>query len=140
VGRCPTSWPPSRIQVAPSACKRSVIQFLVPRRKVWLTPAAGVPCSNAANIGERKTWTQSEFCMCRNSVRRQELPKMYIQSTSPGDDQKSCKVWLASGEQRRCSNEAKTRNPLKFAGVLQTPEPTSAASGLKFAIMWGHVE
>jgi len=24
-------------------------------------PAAGVPCSNAANIGERKTWTQSEF-------------------------------------------------------------------------------
>jgi len=33
------------------------IPFLVPRRKVWLTPAAGVPCSNAANIGERKTWT-----------------------------------------------------------------------------------
>jgi len=27
------------------------------RRKVWLTPAAGVLCSNAANIGERKTWT-----------------------------------------------------------------------------------
>ena len=35
----------------------SVIQFLVPRRKVWLTPAAGVPCSNAGNIRERKTWT-----------------------------------------------------------------------------------
>jgi len=31
--------------------------ILVPRRKVWLTPAAGVPCSNAANIGERKIWT-----------------------------------------------------------------------------------
>ena len=30
----------------------SLIPFLVPRRKVWLTPAAGVPCSNAANIGE----------------------------------------------------------------------------------------
>jgi len=29
--------------------------FLVPRRKVWLTPLAGVPCSNAANIRERKT-------------------------------------------------------------------------------------
>ena len=27
----------------------SVIPFLVPRRKGWLTPAAGVPCSNAAN-------------------------------------------------------------------------------------------
>jgi len=35
----------------------SVIPFLVPRRKVWLTPAAGVPCSNAANIREQKTCT-----------------------------------------------------------------------------------
>jgi len=32
------------------------------RRKLSLTPTARVPCSNAANIGERKTWTQSEFC------------------------------------------------------------------------------
>jgi len=40
--------------------------------------AAGVPCSNAANIGERKTWTQSEFCTWRNSARGQKPPKMYI--------------------------------------------------------------
>jgi len=40
-----------------TVCESSVIPFLVPRRKVWLTPAAGVPCSNAANIRERKTWT-----------------------------------------------------------------------------------
>jgi len=40
-------------------------------------PAAGVPCSNAAIIGERMTWTQSEFCTWRNSVTGQELPKMY---------------------------------------------------------------
>ena len=38
-------------------CESCVIPFLVPRRKVWLTPAAGVPCSNAANVGVRKTWT-----------------------------------------------------------------------------------
>jgi len=62
-------------------CGTSVIPFLVPRRKVWLMPAAGLPCSNAA----------------------------------------------------------KTRNPLKFAGVPQTPEPISAVSGPKFAILWGHV-
>jgi len=31
------------------------------RRKVWLTPTTRVPCSNAENIGERKTWTQSEL-------------------------------------------------------------------------------
>jgi len=40
-----------------AVCESSVSPFLVPRRKVWLTPAAGVPCSNAANIPERNTWT-----------------------------------------------------------------------------------
>jgi len=39
-----------------------------------------------------------------------------------------------------CSNVAKTRNPLKFARVLQTPEPISAVSGLKFTILRRHVE
>jgi len=39
-----------------------------------------------------------------------------------------------------CSNAAKTRNPLKVAGVPQTPETISAASGWKFTILWGHVE
>jgi len=33
-------------------CESSVIPFHVPHRKVWLTLAAGVPCSNADNIGE----------------------------------------------------------------------------------------
>jgi len=39
-----------------------------------------------------------------------------------------------------CSNAAKTRKPLKFAGMPQTPEPISAASGPKFTILWRHVE
>jgi len=39
-----------------------------------------------------------------------------------------------------CSNAAKTRNPLKFAGMPQTTESISAASGLKFTILWEHVE
>ena len=41
-----------------------------------------------------------------------------------------------------CSGAAKTRNPLKLAGVPQTPEPISAASGSKFAKAYcgGHVE
>jgi len=41
-------------------------------------PTAGVPYSNAANIGEGKTRTQREFCTWRNSVRGQEPLKMYI--------------------------------------------------------------
>ena len=39
-----------------------------------------------------------------------------------------------------CSNGANTRNPLKLAEVLQTPEPISTVSGPKFTILWGHVE
>jgi len=35
-------------------CESSVIPFLVPRRKVWLTTTARRPCSNVGNIGERK--------------------------------------------------------------------------------------
>jgi len=38
-------------------CESSVILFLASRRKVWLTPAAGVPCSNAGNMWEHKSWT-----------------------------------------------------------------------------------
>ena len=34
-----------------------------------------------------------------------------------------------------CSNAAKTQNPLKFAGVPQTNETISAASGPKFTIL-----
>jgi len=58
----------------------SVISFLVglPRHKVWLTAAARVSCSNSANIGERKTWTQSKFYTWQNSVTGQQTWKMYI--------------------------------------------------------------
>ena len=41
-------------------------------------------------------------------------------------------VWL-------CSNAAKTRNPLKVAGVPQTNDTISAASGPKFTILQGHM-
>ena len=38
-----------------------------------------------------------------------------------------------------CTNAAKTRNQLKFGGVLQTNETISAASWPKFTILRGHV-
>ena len=50
------------------------------------------------------------------------------------------KVWLTPTTRVPCSNDAKTRNPLKFEGVPQTNETISAASGPKFTILWGHVE
>jgi len=44
-------------------------------------------------------------------------------------------VWLTPITRVQCSNAAKTRNPLKFAGVPQTRQQISAASGLKFTIL-----
>jgi len=51
-----------------------------------------------------------------------------------------CKVWLTPNTGVPCSNTAKTRNPLKFAGVPQTNGPISAASGPKFTILWERAE
>ena len=47
------------------------------------------------------------------------------------------KVWLTPTTSVPCSNAAKTRNPLKFAGVPQTTGPISAATWPKFTILWG---
>ena len=45
----------AQANIGGALCESSLIQFLVPCRKVWLTSGAGVPCSDAATIGERKT-------------------------------------------------------------------------------------
>jgi len=116
-------------------CDSSVIPLLAPRRKVWLTQAAVVPCNNAAIIGERKTWTYKvNVAPAEIPSRRNSPPKMYIQCTSPGNGQTSCKVWLASGERYRCS-KSKDAKPVEICW-LQTPETISAVSGPKFAILW----
>jgi len=49
-------------------------------------------------------------------------------------------VWLTPTTKVPCSNAAKTRNPLKFAGVPQTRQQISAVSRPKFIILAGHVE
>ena len=49
-------------------------------------------------------------------------------------------VWLTPTTRVPCSNAAKTRNPLKFAGVPQTPEPISGVGGSKFTILREHME
>jgi len=71
--------PPAQYRWRP--LQSSVIPFLVPRRKVWLRPDVGVPCSDAANIGERRTWTQSELRIRQNSVRGNS-PQKYIYSVA----------------------------------------------------------
>ena len=50
------------------------------------------------------------------------------------------KVWLTPTTRVPCSNAAKTRNPLKFAGMSQTNKTISAASRPKFTILCGHMQ
>jgi len=50
------------------------------------------------------------------------------------------KVWLTPTTRVPCSNAAKTQNPLKFAGVLQTRQQILAVSRPKFTILSGNVE
>ena len=71
---------------------------------------------------------------------RGKSPQKCIWCTSAEDGQVSSKVWLTSIERRQCSNEAKTWNPLKFAGVPQAHQPISAVSGPKFTTLRGLVE
>jgi len=43
--------------------------------------------------------------------------------------------WLTPATRVSCSNAAKTRNPLKFAGMPQTRQEISAVSGPKSIIL-----
>jgi len=49
----------------------------------------GVSCSNAANIGERKTWTQTELCTWQNSVRG-KIPRKCIYTVRAQETAKHC--------------------------------------------------
>ena len=49
-------------------------------------------------------------------------------------------VWLTPTSRVPYSNAAKTRSPLKFAGVPQIRQQISAASGPKFTILWEHLQ
>jgi len=48
-------------------------------------------------------------------------------------------VWMMPTTRVLCSNAAKTRKPLKFAGVPQTRQQISTVSQEKFTILSGHV-
>jgi len=65
----------ARPNIGGTLCKSSAIPFLVARRKFWLTPVAQVPCSNAANITERKTWDAKWILHLAKFLQGEEPPK-----------------------------------------------------------------
>jgi len=104
-------------------CEIFVIPFLVPRCKVWLTPllechAVTLPIPENTRFGRKINFALGKI------PSRGKSPRKCIYNVPALEMAKHRAVWLASGERRRCSNEGKTQNPLKFAGACQTPEPT----------------
>jgi len=85
-------------------CESSVTPLLVPCCKVWLMPAAGVLCNNAANI-EGKTWMQSEFYTSQKFRQGARAPKNVYTVYQP---RRWPNVVQSLVERRHCSNEAKT--------------------------------
>ena len=68
------------------------------------------------------------------------MPNVMVSLPNTGGDLCSTPQSLSYATTMPCSNAAKTPNPLKFAGVPQTTEWTSAVSRPKFTILWTHVE
>jgi len=62
-----------------------------------------------------------------------------VMATLPNIGVQQCKVSLVLTTTVPCSNAAKMKNPLKFAGVPQTNETISATSRPKFTILRGHI-
>ena len=81
----------------------------------------------------------------RRDFRQSSWARRNCSCRSPGRARRSTvqrrKVWLPPTTKVPCSKAAaKTRNPLKSAGVPQTHQQISAVSRPKFTILSGHVE
>ena len=74
----------------------------------------------------------------RANAQRDGRPAKYRWLVAPSVQRR--KVWLTPTSGVPCNNTAKTRNPLKLAGVSQTTGPVSAASGPKFSILSEQLE
>jgi len=80
------------------------------------------------------------MCVCRLRLSKSSL-KNLTTTTMTSDDRTSVqrrKVWLTPNTGVPCSNAAKTRNPLKFAGVNYRIDLSRYWA--KFTILWEHVK
>ena len=117
--------------MAALSCKDTTPQsFADAHRSSAVGPIVTQPIYENARLGRKVNFAPVKIMLGGKSLKN--LCTVYL---SPEDGQTSCKVWLTSIERRRCSKEAKTRNPVKFAGVPQTPKPISAVSGPTFTIL-----
>ena len=100
-----------------------------------------IPCTTPQSLAEARCWSNENARLGRKMnfargkiLSRGESPQNVYKSV-PAQETTKNRAKLASSERRRCSNEAKTRNWLKFAGMPQTGKPISAVNRPKFAIL-----
>ena len=85
--------------------------------------------------------TSNIACQWKITLECGPMPNVMVALPNIGGDFCSTPQSLADAHYwMPCSNAAKTRNPLKFAGVPQSTGSISAVGGPKFTILWGHVE
>jgi len=120
-------------------CESSVIPFLVPRCKVWLTLLLECCAVTLPIQVNARPWSKMNFALGKIAS-GDKSPRKCIYSVPAQETAKHCAKFAWPPVSDVCSNEGKTRNPLKFAGVPQTPEQIWVTSGPKFTILWGHME
>ena len=104
------------------------------RRFTGEQPSSHVSTFNARTHNQRQPINRSI-----SQLECGPMPIMMVALPNTGGALCSMPQSLADAEMP-CSNAAKTRNPLKFAGVPQTTGWISAVRRPKFTILWGHVE
>ena len=106
---------------------------------VYHTSTHGVALVRIQNAGLKRAARGS--LKIHDATRMWPMPNVMVALPNTGGALCSTPQSLADAHyQMPCSNTAKTRNPLKYARVLQTTGSISAVSRPKFTILWDHVE
>jgi len=114
--------------------------------KVWFQNELSIsnPVSNQTTVMQKQVFIANPLELrLRSQTKSLYLPLKHKTTRNVGQCPtwwSPCKLCLTLTTWLPCSNAAKTRKPLKFAGVPQTGKPISAASRRKSTILWGHVQ
>jgi len=123
-------------------CESSVIPLLVPRRKVWLTPAAGVPCSTLpiyenARLGRKVNFAPGKI---PSRGKNPSPPKKKLYSVPAQETAKDrAKFGWPPMSDVAAVTKPRRETGKKYAGAPQTRQQIPALSGPKFAILCEHI-
>jgi len=104
-----------------------VVRYLPDKKFAWLSSSRY--CADRVKICQGQPLTMHSEWFRRQSALEYKWRPLF-----------NAAVWLTPTTRVPHRNAAKTRNPLKFAGVPQTRQQISAVSRPKFTILWRRVK